>query len=184
MAIAALIVSIGSAFGAAAAALYAARQAHQAKVANAFPAVIDMFSEYRSPALSRARSRVFDLLDEQPTNPVPLSELPDEARENALAVCHYLDNLGVLVAEQLMDAAVAARYLGDTCLALWKRLRPYIEAEREKRARRGFAGPRDYLRYFEHLGAAFEELEPARQRANLKRWNPTPSGEHAHADEL
>jgi hypothetical protein len=168
--VAALVVSIASALFAALAARYTARQAHQAKVANAFPAVIDMFREYRGP-LSTARSRVFDLIDEAPETAPPLGDLPPDLKQPAIAVCHFLDNLGVLVAEGLMDSEIAARYLGDTAIALWKRLLPYIEAERNRRLASGIPGAADYLRYFEHLVVTLEELNPEHTRMRLKRWD-------------
>jgi hypothetical protein len=169
MVMAALIVSIGSAAAALAAAAFAARQVHQARIANAFPAVIDMFGEYRSATVSHARTQVFTGL-RKTDDPAPLSRLPTEIREPALTVCHYLDNFGVLVFEGLMDAEIAARFLGNTAVALWERLLPHIDAERLLRQAEEQPGGADYLRYFEDLAVTLNALNPEHLRSKLKRW--------------
>lgn len=76
----------------------------------------------------------------------------------------------MLVAEELRDAKVAARYLGDTAVALWERLWPSIEAERQRRIAERMKGKGDYLRYFEDLATTLTQLKPERTRETLKRW--------------
>jgi hypothetical protein len=166
---AAFVISGASAIFAGVAAIFARNQVRHAQIANAFPAVIGMFGEYRSPHVSHARTQVFQGLEKR-VDPAPLGQLPSDIRQHALTVCHYLDNFGVLVAEGLVDIRIAGRFLGDTAISLWIVLRPHIEAERQRRVRDGERGGGDYLRYFEDLATRLNELHPETVRANLKRW--------------
>jgi len=145
-----------------AAMLVSYRQLHEAEVANSLPTVIDLFREYRSPALSKARSIVFQQLgpDEQQ---LPLSELPDSVRPAAYSVCHYLDNLGVLVTEGLVEPRIVTRFLGRSAIDLWERLHPCIKLERAKRNG-------NYQRYFEGLAATAKRLDPELMLNIVPRW--------------
>lgn len=82
-----------------------------------------------------------------------------------MRVSHYLDNLGVLVANDLLNPHLAAGFLGDSTLRLWSLLEPFIERERALRS------PNAYLQYFEHLAATVHEVQPSRVRADLKSWH-------------
>lgn len=169
MATAALLVSITSALAAFLAAGFSMYQLRQSRVANAFPSVIDMFREYRSRHVSYARTQVFTRL-RTTDDPAAVSQLPTDLRQHVLTVCHYLDNLGVLVSEGLMDTKIAARFLGNTAVSLWDRMQPHIEAERRLRVEQGQPGGGDYLRYFEDLAVTLKASNPEHQRSTLKRW--------------
>lgn len=169
MALAALIISLVSAATAIAVSLVAWRQLREARIANALPAAIDLFREYRSDSLTTARKVVFAELGGAEESPA-MSALPDNVRPSAYLISHFLDNLGVLVAEGLMKPELAARFLGDTAISLWLKLEPSIQKERELRASRLWSGARDYQRYFEDLAVTLRQLEPEVTRRGLKRW--------------
>jgi hypothetical protein len=158
----ALAVAITALIVAAVAAAISAWQLREARRANAFPAVVDLFREYRSADMVKARR----LLDEE----LPrldgksgIRGLPDDVAQAALKVSHYLDNLGVLVAYELVEPDFAAGFLGDSALRMWGKLSPFIINERALRS------PGAHLQYFEHLVATFEEAPPSRARRKLKR---------------
>ena len=72
--------------------------------------------------------------------------LPDEVARAALRVSHYLDNLGVLVANGLLEPELAAGFLGDSALRLWRDLYPFITRERELRTQRPTSSTSSTLR--------------------------------------
>ena len=66
----------------------------------------------------------------------------------------YLDNLGVLVAHGLLSPELAAGFLGDSALRMWRVLSPFIVRERELRT------PPHYQHYFEHLAVTVRRSTP------------------------
>jgi hypothetical protein len=158
----ALGVAIVALVIAAIAVVVSAWQLREARRANAFPAALDLFREYRSPEMVKARRLLFDELPKMDRKG-GIRALPDEVAQAALKVSHYLDNLGVLVAHGLLDPKLAAGFLGDSTLGLWRELSPFIRRERELRS------PAAYQQYFEHLAATLEEVQPSRARANLRK---------------
>ncbi len=163
MATAALIVALIALVVAAISAFISARQLREAMRANAFPAVVDLFREYRSAEMVAARRLLSSKLPE--LEPVEgIQGLPDEVASAAIKVGNYLDNLGVLIARRLLDPEVAAGFLGDSALRLWRELSPFIQRERELRS------PAAYQEYFEHLAVTLEEVQPTRARAKLRKW--------------
>lgn len=121
MALAALIISIVAGVAALVAVTVSWWQLHKARVANQLPAVVDLFGEYRSPGLTTERRIVFEQIGPAEQR-LPLSQLPDHVKSAAVQVCHYLDNLGVLVAEGLVQPQIVAAsselpplHFGSTC---------------------------------------------------------------------
>jgi hypothetical protein len=90
--------------------------------------------------------------------------LPDDVAVAAFQVSQYLDNLGVLVARGLLSAELAAGFLGDSILRMWRMLAPFIVRERELRT------PPHYQHYFEHLAATVQRVDPTRARAKLRTY--------------
>ncbi|MGB2711419.1 MAG: hypothetical protein WBC33_07865 [Conexibacter sp.] len=168
----ALAIAIAALAIAALAAAIAAWQLQETRKANAFPATVDLFREYRSREMVAARRLLSQTLpDLDAANGI--RGLPDDVAQAALRVSHYLDNLGVLVAHDLLDPKLAAGFLGDSTLRLWSQLERFVVRERELRS------PTAYLQYFEHLAATLHEVQPERVRAELRRWTepqrPLPS---------
>lgn len=156
IAIAAFLVSVVAAWA-------SIRQLHEARTSNAFPATVDLFREYRSVEMVAARRLLSQRLPD--LNPDKgISELPDDVAQAALTVSHYLDNLGVQVAQDLVAPELVGGFLGDSTLRLWRLLQPFIVSERRRRH------PQAYLQYFEHLAETLRTVDPVRMRASLRTW--------------
>jgi len=159
----ALIIAVAALLVAVIAALISRQQLREATKANAFPATVDLFREYRNVEMVAARRLLSQKLPAQ-EDATAIRDLPDDVAQAALKVSHYLDNLGVLVAHDLLRPELAAGFLGDSTLRLWRQLEPFIVRERALRK------PNAYLQYFEHLATTLHEVQPERARADLKRW--------------
>jgi hypothetical protein len=155
IAILALVVSIVAAF-------ISIRELQETQKANAFPAAVDLFREFRDPKMVAARRRLLEELPELDPE-IGIRGLPEDLQSAFLRISHYLDNLGVLVSYELMKPEMAAAFLGDSALQLWKTLEDFIAKERELRS---FP---EYQTNFEHLAATVEALQPSRARAGLKK---------------
>ena len=128
---------------------------------------LDFFREYRQYEPDR-RYVLRRLRDHDPD--LGISELPDEARKHVVNVCHYLDHLGFLVDQRMIDLEAVDRLMGNSVLACGRELEPYIERERRRRAERRRPGepptPEDYAPYFDRL---VEQLRDRRGDAELPR---------------
>jgi hypothetical protein len=160
----ALTIAIFALIVSAVAAGISIRQLREASKANAFPAAVDLFREYRNREMVAARRLLSEKL---PTleDAGGIRDLPDDIAQAALKISHYLDNLGVLVAHDLLQPKLAAGFLGDSTLRQWILLEPFILRERAMRS------PSAYLQYFEHLAVTMKEVRPVRVRAELKAWS-------------
>jgi hypothetical protein len=94
-----------------------------------------------------------------------ITDLPNDVARASLRLCHYLDNLGVLVANGLFPAEVATGFLGVTAVQLWEGLQPFIETERSRRP------GRLYLEHFEHLAVTLDEIDVTQIRGRLRGWD-------------
>lgn len=134
-----------------ASAVISARQLREARKANAFPAAIDLFREFRDPAFVADRRLL--LTELQNCDPEQgMQGLPGNIRHPAFRVSHYLDNVGVLVAHGLIDPEIAGSFLGASSLQLWEALKEFIRRERVLRSYP------DYQMHFEHLAATVASL--------------------------
>jgi hypothetical protein len=155
IAVVALLVALASA-------VISFRQLREARKANAFPAAIDLFREFRDPAFVADRRLLLRELQNCDSEQ-GMSGLPDGIREPAFRVSHYLDNVGVLVAHRLIDPEIAVSFLGASALNLWQALSPFI---RRERVLRSYA---DYQMHFEHLAATVDALELDSDRLGWKK---------------
>jgi len=155
IAILALVVAVISA-------VISARELREARKANALPAAIDLFREFRDPAFVTDRR----LLLRELKNCDPeggMSGLPDGVNQAAFRVSHYLDNVGVLVAHKLIDPEIAVSFLGGSALSIWEALKEFI---RRERVLRSFD---DYQMHFEHLVATVDALQLDSGRMGWKK---------------
>jgi len=143
--------------------LYAHQSAREARRANTFPAVLDLLREYRSTLEPSRRYVIRDLANEVPDTTFGVSELPPSAREHVLAVCRYLDHLGIVVDQGLADPDAVAGYMKESIIRLWERLSPYIRAERIARSQ-------GYAEYFEDLAVRMADTDATKIRGHLRKW--------------
>jgi hypothetical protein len=114
-------------------------------------AAVDLTREYRQASLRKARVVVRQLPEHTPGK--RLIDLDEDQRDAAIAVSHYLDNLGALVVHNLLTPDAARTYLGSSAIQMWKILAPYIYTERENN---GFA---IYQIHFEHLAWLMDQVD-------------------------
>ena len=150
-----------------------ALQVAEARKADALPATIGLFREYRTAEMEKARRLLTERLpDLDPAS--GMRGLPDDVAIAAILVSLYLDNVGVLVARGLLAPELAAGFLGDSVLRMWRLLSPFIVRERELRT------PPHYQHYFEHLAVTVQQVDPTRARSKLRTFaDTTPAIEHA-----
>jgi hypothetical protein len=149
---AALIIAVVALVVAVISAIISARELREARKANAFPAAIDLFREFRDPDFVADRRLLLRELENCDPE-TGMSGLPDGINQAAFRVSHYLDNVGVLVAHKLIDPEIAVSFLGASALSLWQALSDFIRRERELRS---YA---DYQMHFEHLAATVDALQ-------------------------
>ncbi len=129
-------------------AIYAIREAVKA---NRITVLAGFLSEYRELEPQR-----YFVLNDLPKTPVRISGLPGDARQKAVAVAYYLDNLGLLVEKGLVSPTDIIQLVGGSIQRQYEKLGPFIELERKAR-------PEPiYMRGFEHLAALAQDQEPVR----------------------
>jgi hypothetical protein len=145
------------------AATAAGEELHETKAATQLAAYIDLLREYRSQPMRMARTRIHRLGECDRSR--GLTQLGRRDREGVEMISHYLDNVGLLVSEELLGPEPAAAFLGGSAEGMWRKLGPYIYAERRER------GP-TYQRHFEYLAAVFSGMEYETKIERLPRLPP------------
>jgi hypothetical protein len=140
--------------------LVAWRQLGIMRQSNLLPVTLDMFGEFRTPAFRISMRYLTERLweDHPPADDLDMLGLPDDVREKIVPVVSYFNNVGLLVANGLIDERTVQSFMGSSVLRAWTRVSPYIRVERDKR------GDPDYNGYFEHLAA------------RCRQWPPKPLG--------
>lgn len=131
----------------------------ETRKANALPGYLDFFREYR---LCEPDRRYVLLRLRNHERQRGISGLPEKAHGHAVNVCHYLDHLGFLVANQIIELDAVDRLMGRSVLVCWQALAPYIERERKVRAS-------DYAGYFEQLAAQLLDRQGHEDEKPLQR---------------
>ncbi|WP_435871134.1 DUF4760 domain-containing protein [Micromonospora wenchangensis] len=124
--------------------LVAVRQLQASRRSDTSSATLALFAEYRTMSMRDSRDKIYRFLGEE-ESATPLSMLPDEIREDCFRVAYYFDHLGLLIGHRLLPAEPFVAFPGNGCSRLWLKLKPHVEAERQRR------GVRYYLGYFEML---------------------------------
>lgn len=149
-------------------------QARIMRQANSLPITIDLFREFRSPEFKVSQAYVLSSLrDDFPPINKGLRALPEPAFSHARIVSHFFDNLGVFVANNIVSERLVVSFIGDTLLACWSVLEPYILQERQSQ---GF----EYQTYFEDLVARARANPPqeARRKLGLRTLPSYGGGKH------
>lgn len=178
MAEASLVVSIAAAIGAVGAFLATRRQAVFTRHANSIPMLVELFADHRGRRLARARQIVNNELRGQDLSG-GLASITDKCKQDlVLELAWYYDNLGALVAHDIVDIDPVSGYLGGSVVTCWEVLKPLVMAERE--ARSGYEDPGRWQIYFENLARLVAERPPDHARRKAPRWEigaaPTDTG--------
>jgi hypothetical protein len=156
VAVVALLVSLAGSQG----------QLRLARHANVVPVLVDVFREHRTQTLADARRFVYTEISNHDLS-LGLQGLPEDKRESVRQLMWYYDNLGTMVAHQIIDLPPVAGYLGGNVVDMWKALRPMVEAERDIRT--AASDPTRWQWYFEYLASEVSALPPDSARASAPR---------------
>jgi hypothetical protein len=152
VAVLALLVSAG----------VAVRQLARLRHSNLLPVALDLFREFRTPEFREHMRYLQDeLWDRCPPGDVAIGELGDEARAHVAPVAGYFNNVGVLVANGVVEAELVQSFMGGSILRAWSRTAPYVEVERRRRQ------DPFYSSFFEHLAALCIRTPPAELHGRL-----------------
>jgi len=131
----------------------AVQQINIAKQSNFLPILIDMFSEFRSPKFKRHLYYVTQRLSKEHNSKKGFQNLPEPARTHVITVSHFFDNLGVIVANKIVDEKLVISFMGESIYSAWQALEPFIKRERELRNS-------EYQEYFEDLVVRVKKNPP------------------------
>lgn len=146
-------------------ALLAYRQIGLTVGANHLPVILDAFREIRSVEFQDSQKYIFERLTSEHGSARGYRDIDEPARSHLQAVGSFYDDLGKLVAHKIIDEGVIIGAYGDTIMALWKVIRPYVCRERELRGTRGYV-------YFEDLAcrALSRSSVKVHQELGLRKW--------------
>ncbi|WP_329134933.1 hypothetical protein OG552_20310 [Streptomyces sp. NBC_01476] len=147
------------------------RQITLARHSNALPVVIDLFREHRSDHLTTARAFVYRELPAYDLSQ-GLDALPEEKQRLVRDLAWFYDNLGALVAHNLVDVEPVSGYLGGSVILIWEKMEPLVRGERVKRDPAN-QDPIRWQVYFENLYHLVKETPPSKARSGEKLWRLT-----------
>ncbi|WP_159074185.1 DUF4760 domain-containing protein [Streptomyces dioscori] len=113
-------------------ALAARRQLKLANDSNVLPVIIDAFKETRTPEFFRSMEYIRDeLRDNHPTEE-GYRNLPEEIKDHIRRVGLFYDDIGKLVAHNVVDEELVLGAYGRAILRTWDKLAPFVYSERER----------------------------------------------------
>ena len=140
-----------------------------ARHSNLLPIAVDMFREYRSDEFKDANMFVLTEMAVYCENPVPFSEIPENALTHVRTVSHFYDNIGLLIDKGIIDQEMVIDFMGLGAKNTWEVLEPFIRLERMKRG--DPTGRIGYQEYFEDMISRVIEDPPFRRFKYLKKLN-------------
>lgn len=158
------LVSAGAAY------YFGRRQSVTARQANQMPVLVDLFREHRSETLAKTREFVRAFHKDEFDPDQGLAGLPADMQVPVRELMWFYDNLGALVAHDIIDLEPVAGYLGGSVVGCWAKLAPLVGGEREKRRRGGSTDPDRWQEYFQNLDVLVREHGPERARRDLRLW--------------
>jgi hypothetical protein len=136
---------------------------------------VDLFKEHREDRLARARQFVFTELAARDLSE-GLANLPEEERLLVRDLAWFYENLGALVVHKIVDIEPIAGHLGGSAVAVWEKIKPIVDVEREKRRKDGMTEPGRWQEYFEELYQLLQKSDMFTARLHGKRgWRPRRS---------
>jgi hypothetical protein len=146
----------------------ARRQSADARLANVIMFMNELGQTIRSQVFLNAQDYVLTQLSQFDPS-LGVYGLPEPAREYALRVGGFYQDLGVLVVNGVLDENLAVSLYYAGIKDVWRALEPYILGEREKRRLRGAGG---MYGSFEHIAAYVESTphEKVVQRFRRRRF--------------
>jgi hypothetical protein len=143
------------------------RQLRLSRHANSLRVLVDLFKEHREERLARARQFVYTELASYKLD-AGLSSLPEEERILVRDLAWFYDNLGALVFHRIVDLGPIAGYLGGSVIAVWEKMKPIVDVERDRKQAAGMPDP-GWQEYFEMLYHMVNKSPDFTARARINR---------------
>ncbi|MBB5938973.1 DUF4760 domain-containing protein [Streptomyces zagrosensis] len=135
--LAALIVSI----------LLTQRQIRLSNGGNHLPVILEAFKMHHNPAYLEAEKYLLHELAQEHSADCGCTGLPEPARTHALTIGMYFDDLGKLVAHDVIDQnLIVGSYGVEGIVCMWDALAPYVYQQRRTH-------DNHFWIYFENLAA-------------------------------
>lgn len=139
----------------------AIRQIAIMRRSNQIPLFVELIQEFRSERFQRAELYIMSQLKESDAVMGVLA-LPDEARLAVTAVQSFFGTLGSLIIFGILDESETVAALGYRADQLWRKLEPFIAAERAIR------GDDDFADFYEDFVCRTRANWPPEKRYNIK----------------
>ncbi|MGW4979089.1 DUF4760 domain-containing protein [Streptomyces mirabilis] len=110
----------------------ARRQLKLTQDSNVLPIIIDVFKETRTLEFSRSIEFVRDELSTRYRSDDGYRNLPEQAKVHIRRVGLFYDDVGKLVAHQIVDEQLVLGSYGAAVVKMWDRLAPFVYAERQR----------------------------------------------------
>lgn len=155
----------------------ARRQLVLAHRSNVLPVILQAFKESRTPEFSASVEYVLNRLQSEHPHDDGYQSLPPGPKSHVRRVGLFYDDVGKLVAHDVVEEALVLGAYGGNILATWQVLAPYVYSEAAKRGAAYGVSARDAhpLPYFEDLAARAHRTPRAsvHTRLGLRRLPPT-----------
>lgn len=148
--------------------LFSYRRETLARHSNTLPVLVNFFSDHRSDRLAEAREFVYKDLSQYDLSQ-GLAALPEDKQRLVRELAWFYDNLGAMVAHNVVEVGPVSGYLGVSVILSWEKLEPLVQAERAARTPSGI-DPERWQAYFENLYHLVRETPPPQARAAQARW--------------
>lgn len=148
-------------------ALLTMRQIRVASGANHLPVILNAFREIRSGGWFEAEDYILRRLAQEHSADCGWRGLPPSTRAQVTTIGLYFDDLGKLVAHEVIDQRLVIGAHGTIIVRLWDVLAPYVYAERQSQGNYFWV-------YFEDLAARTAETHPDAVYATMRRRPPQP----------
>lgn len=127
------------------------------------PFIREVLDEFHEPEFKTLLGYVTgDLATDCPQPPDGYRPLDEATRQKLRPLTSYFNEVGVLVANNVVSAELVSGLMGGSIVESWDALAPYIYARRHDRG-----DDPNYYAYYEHLAACMQKLGPDRLEAKL-----------------
>ena len=111
--------------------------------------------------------------DRYPPEKCAFDDLPESARTRATVVAVFFNDIGILLANGIIDETLVSSYMGRSVLRAWNSLGPYIVTTRAQRK------DLNLVLFFEHLAVIVSRNPPAKLNRRLDHQTMPPLESYA-----
>jgi len=150
--------------------LVARSQSQLSRREQLLPVVSEILREAVTPEFRANRNFIVERLATDHPQPADgMRGLPPEASARVRHVMSYLNNVGLLVANESVSAQLVSSVMGGSVINVWTAVAPYVYAERVLRGE-----DPNYYGYLEDLAVTVHEIGPDELATKLKlrKWPP------------